>query len=94
VRWEQVALSDANRQTASDTYRPDLYRRALRNAGIAMPGASSKIEGALVDATYVPAQGGHLILGPDGFFDGVKFDPDKLVDYVRASPFHGALHNI
>jgi two-component system, oxyanion-binding sensor len=94
VRWDQVSLSDANRQTACDTYRPDLYRRALKTAGIAMPGASSKVEGALTEATYVPAQGGHLILGPDGFFDGVKFDPDKLADYIRASPFHGALHNI
>jgi two-component system, oxyanion-binding sensor len=94
VRWEQVALSDANRQIASDTYRPDLYRRALKQAGIAMPGASSKVEGALTVATHVPAQGGHLVLGPDGFFDGVKFDPDKLADYVSASPFYGALHNI
>ncbi len=94
VRWGQVDLSDTNRQTSSDTYRPDLYRRALKYAGIAMPGASSKVEGALVEATHVPAQGGDLILGPDGFFDGVKFDPDTLADYVSASPFYGALHNI
>jgi two-component system, oxyanion-binding sensor len=94
VRWQQVSLSDANRQLANDTYRPDLYRRALKQAGIAMPGASSKVEGALTAPTHVPAQGGDLVLGPDGFFDGVKFDPDRLADYVRASPFHGALHNI
>jgi two-component system, oxyanion-binding sensor len=94
VRWQQVSLSDANRQLANDTYRPDLYRRALKQAGIAMPGGSSKVEGALTDSTHVPAQGGHLVLGPDGFFDGVKFDPDRLADYIKASPFHGALHNI
>lgn len=93
VRWQQVALSDANQSLAGNTYRPDLYRRALKHAGIAMPGASSKVEGALTEPTHVPAQGGHLILGPDGFFDGVKFDPDRLADYVSASPFHAAVHN-
>jgi two-component system, oxyanion-binding sensor len=93
VRWQQVALMDAHQHRAFATYRPDLYRRALKDVGVAMPGASSKVEGALSRAAHVPAQGGPLVLGPDGFFDGVKFDPDHLANYISSSPFHGAMHN-
>ncbi len=94
VRWQQVALTDTQRQRVLETYRPDLYRRALKDVGVAMPGASSKVEGALSQAAHVPAHGGSLVLGPDGFFDGVKFDPDHLADYISSSPFYGAVHNI
>lgn len=94
VRWQQVALTEAGADRARATYRPDIYRRALSSAGVALPGASSKVEGALKVPTHIPALGGQLVLGPDGFFDGVAFDPDALENYVEASPFYGALHNI
>ena len=58
-----------------------------------MPGPSAKVEGALRETLYVPAAGGRIALGPDGFFDGVIFDPDHLESYIKASPFYGALHN-
>ena len=32
---------------ARDTYRPDLYRAALKPLGVALPGANAKVEGAL-----------------------------------------------
>jgi two-component system, oxyanion-binding sensor len=51
------------------------------------------VEGALPKPTHFPAQGGQLVLGPDGFFDGVAFDPDALENYIKNSPFYGALHN-
>jgi two-component system, oxyanion-binding sensor len=94
VRWGQVSLSDEARARAKATYRPDIYRRALKAAGVAMPGASSKVEGALEKPTQVSAQGGKLVIGPDGFFDGIAFDPDKLDDYVKASPYYVAMHKI
>jgi two-component system, oxyanion-binding sensor len=94
VRWGQVRLSDLATARARATYRPDIYRRALKSAGVALPGASSKVEGALQTPTHIPAQGGQLVLGPDGFFDGFKFDPDRLEDYVKASPFYDAMHKI
>lgn len=94
VRWQHAPLTNEAIHRATSTYRPDIYRRALGPAGIPLPGASSKVEGALNVATHIPAQGGQLVLGPDGFFDGVEFDPDRLKDYVEASPFYGALHNI
>ena len=84
VRWRQIAHTPANVAIARDTYRPDLYRAALKSLGIALPVANSKVEGALLAPTPVGSAGASLILGPDGFFDGGLFDPDKLDGYVAA----------
>lgn len=84
VRWGQVAHTPQNAQKAAASYRPDLYRAALSGMGMPVPGASSKIEGALREPTEVGAIGGHLTLGPDGFFDGTDFDPDTLDAYIAA----------
>jgi two-component system, oxyanion-binding sensor len=83
VRWGQVAHTSANATTARETYRPDLYRNALKPLGIALPSANSKVEGALVAPTPVGSAGASLMLGPDGFFDGSLFDPDRLDAYVE-----------
>ncbi|HBF30904.1 CmpA/NrtA family ABC transporter substrate-binding protein [Rhizobium sp.] len=78
VRAGHVVHSAANRQTVLDTYRPDLYRRALKPMFAPMPGANRKLEGALSRADYVGSTTGSLMLGPDGFFDGRIFDPDDI----------------
>lgn len=83
VRWRQVAHTEANREIAAETYRPDVYRAALKALGIAMPSASAKVEGALTAETPVGSSGA-LTLGPDGFFDGGRFDPDTVDDYIAA----------
>src|SRR5262249_33653868 len=82
VRWGQVKHSAENARIARETYRPDLYRAALKPLGIALPVANAKVEGALVTATPVGSAGASLALGPDGFFDGGLFDPDKLDAYI------------
>lgn len=84
VRWGQVPHSAANAESALQTYRPDLYRAALKPLGVALPGANSKVEGALQTATPVGSAGASLTLGPDGFFDGGLFDPDELDAYIAA----------
>jgi NitT/TauT family transport system ATP-binding protein len=84
VRWGQVRHDARNEQLARETYRPDLYREALRPLGVALPSANSKVEGALKAATPVGSAGASLVLGPDGFFDGRVFDPDRLSDYIAA----------
>ena len=84
VRWGQIDPSDANEAIARATYRPDLYRAALKPLGVALPGANSKVEGALRVETPVGSAGASLTLGPDGFFDGKVFDPDKLGAYLNA----------
>jgi len=60
--------------TAQSTMRPDCYRAHLAPAGVDMPGASAKIEGALAHPTAVASTRGEMILGPDAFFDGKTYD--------------------
>jgi NitT/TauT family transport system ATP-binding protein len=82
VRWGQVQHTSANAETARRCYRPDLYRTALRPLSAAIPAANAKVEGALRTAEPVGATSGTLRLGPDGFFDGRIFDPDRLDAYL------------
>jgi len=82
VRWRQVEASSHNEAVARESYRPDLYRSALGPLGVALPSANAKVEGALPSAMPVGSAGASLVLGPDGFFDGKVFDPDRLDDYL------------
>ncbi len=84
VRWGYCSHVPEQVRIARDSYRPDLYRRALRALGAPLPGANLKVEGALVVPTPVGAANSALVLGPDGFFDGQIFDPDQIEDYIRA----------
>lgn len=83
VRWRQIEHTAKHQRIAAETYRPDIYRAALKDVGIAMPSASAKVEGALTAATPVGSSGA-LTLGPDGFFDGGRFDPDDVDAYIAA----------
>jgi NitT/TauT family transport system ATP-binding protein len=84
VRWGQIAHTEVNAAIARNTFRPDLYRDALKPLGIALPVANAKVEGALTESTPVGSAGASLTLGPDGFFDGGVFDPDQLDAYIAA----------
>lgn len=84
VRWGLCSHSQHNTRIARNSYRPDLYRRALGPLGVALPGASLKVEGALTAPTPVGASAAGLVLGPDGFFDSLIFDPDRIDDYIMA----------
>lgn len=86
VRWRQVPYSAEGLQTARSTYRPDLFRAALKTLGVDMPAANSKVEGQLATATPVGSTRGRLILGPDAFCDGRIFDPDDVERYVASLP--------
>ncbi|MGR3762265.1 CmpA/NrtA family ABC transporter substrate-binding protein (plasmid) [Roseobacteraceae bacterium NS-SX3] len=63
--------------TAGQVARTGLYRAALDQAGAKLPGASSKLEGAIAAAAEAPAESGTLTLLPNQFFDGRVFDPDS-----------------
>ncbi|WP_440982247.1 CmpA/NrtA family ABC transporter substrate-binding protein [Shinella sumterensis] len=83
VRWRQIGHTAERQRLAAETYRADIYRAALKDLGIAMPSASAKVEGALTVATPVGSSG-VLTLGPDGFFDGGRFDPDDVEAYIAS----------
>ena len=69
-------------ETAQRVFRPDVYRAALRPLGVPLPGASSKLEGGILDGLGVGTTQGRLILGADRFFDARSFDPDALDAYL------------
>jgi ABC-type nitrate/sulfonate/bicarbonate transport system substrate-binding protein len=83
VRWGQVSFSQQGVEIARGTYRPDLYRAALEPLGIEIPSANAKVEGALKIETPAGSALGQLRLGPDTFFDGEVFDPDRLEAYLE-----------
>ena len=81
ARWGQIAPSAENFAKAGAVYRPDLYRSALADLADA-PRADAKVEGALERPTPVGSRRGQMTLGPDGFFDGRRFDPDRIEAYL------------
>jgi two-component system, oxyanion-binding sensor len=74
-----VTSNAADYAKAQAVFRTDVYRAALRPLGVALPGASSKLEGGIADPTGVGTTQGRLILGADHFFDGQQFDPERLL---------------
>lgn len=84
TRWDRTPFSAVESAAAQDVFRPDIYRAALAEAGATLPGASSKLEGAVTDALGVGAAQGRLVLGSDTFFDGRSFDPDQIPEYLAS----------
>lgn len=62
-------------QAARGVFRADIYRAALSRTVADLPGASEKLEGAILAPTAVASQRGTLTLPRDAFFDGAVFDP-------------------
>ncbi|MBP1850433.1 CmpA/NrtA family ABC transporter substrate-binding protein [Rhizobium halophytocola] len=84
VRWGDCRHSAENAEIARNSYRPDIFRQALKPIFAAMPAANLKVEGALTVEQDVGTTAGRLTLGPDGFFDGKIFDPDRLEEYIAS----------
>ncbi len=82
VRAGHVEKSAEGYAAAQKVFRPDIYRAALAGTGVPLPGASAKLEGAIVETTGVGTVQGRLLLGPDRFFDGRDFDPERLDEYL------------
>lgn len=82
VRWRHASLDPNGFAAAAGVFRPDIYRSAFEGTDAILPGASAKVEGSIQIPTGAPSVRGRLILGPDSFFDGREFDPDRAVEYV------------
>lgn len=57
-------------------FRTDLHRHHLASIGCDLPGASAKVEGAILSPTQVASSAGTIKLHADRFFDGQIFDPE------------------
>lgn len=82
VRWGMIEHSPEQAAKAGSVFRPDIFRRALADSGVPMPGASMKLEGAVDLPLAVGSRRGELTLGPDRFFDGRIFDPERLEEFL------------
>lgn len=69
-----LPVADAMARGAA-VWRSDLFRDHMAIEAD-LPGASEKLEGAILRETAVASQNGHLTLLADSFFDGCVFDPD------------------
>lgn len=86
TRWDGTPFSEEEAARAENVFRPDLYRAALAGSGAVLPGASSKLEGALEGPLGAGSVQGRLVLGADRFFDGRAFDPDDIPGYLATMP--------
>ena len=77
-----LVANEAHYLRAQGVFRPDVYRAALAGTGVPLPGARSKLEGGVSEPLAVGTTQGTLTLGPDNFFDGRQFDPDRLAEYL------------
>ncbi len=82
IRWNDCPadyISDEKAyEVAMQSFRPDIYRAALKPIFAPVPAANMKVEGTLASPVHVGASRTTLLLGPDTFFDGRVFDPEKL----------------
>ena len=81
ARWIAHRLAGAHGiegdiAAAASVFRSDLYRQHMGPTGADLPGASSKVEGAILHPMAIGSARGRLNLLPDRFFDGEIFDPD------------------
>ena len=82
ARWSEIELNATTLATVRATYRPDIYRDAVRSLGANLPSANAKVEGALNAPQAAGSTLGRLTLAADGFFDGRVFDPDHIETYL------------
>ena len=86
IRWDGGAFDADDAAKAARVFRPDVYRSALTGTEEPLPGASSKVEGSLVQKTAVGMQQGSMIMESNGFFDGMSFDPSDAAGYFARLP--------
>ena len=83
VRWGQIDAPINFREIAETVYRSDLYREAAGELGIAVPTIDYKTEGTHDAPWMLTDASAPIEMGPDRFFDGITFDPERPVEYLR-----------
>ncbi|KQO78855.1 CmpA/NrtA family ABC transporter substrate-binding protein [Rhizobium sp. Leaf262] len=82
LRWQdcppEFATDAKAYEAACEAFRPDIFRKAVKPIFAPVPSANMKLEGTLQVPVHVGASRSGLVLGPDTFFDGRIFDPEKF----------------
>ncbi len=82
-RWGQLDRPVDIRKTASEIYLPELYRQAAKEVGVAAPTIDWKPEGVNQVNWTLKQATAPITMGPDMFFDGMKFDPAHMMAYLK-----------
>lgn len=82
-RWGQIDRVIDIKKAATAVYRPDIYRAAANELGIPCPTIDYKTEGTHKGAWTLKDATKPIAMGPDMFFDGMTYDPNKLIAYLR-----------
>lgn len=82
MRWgdcpAELADDSVICEAVRDAFRPDIFRKALKPVFAHVPSANLKMEGTLRQPVHVGSSRSGLVLGPDMFFDGRIFDPERF----------------
>ncbi len=82
-RWGQLNMPLDIHKAAARIYRPDLYRIAAKEVGVPYPTVDWKTEGLNKNPWMLKQATAPIPMGPDTFFDGMTYDPKKLVAYLK-----------
>lgn len=88
LRWGQIEAPLDIKKTAAAVYRTDLYRAAAKEVGVAYPTVDFKTEGTHKGPWTLDKATHPIPMGPDLFFDGMTFDPAKLMAYLKSFKVH------
>jgi ABC-type nitrate/sulfonate/bicarbonate transport system substrate-binding protein len=86
MRWGQIGPDLDLPAIAAGVYRPDIFRNAAADLGIAAPVVDEKVEGAHGGPWLLEEATDPIPMGPDRFFDGRLFDAVQAAAYARAFP--------
>jgi nitrate/nitrite transport system substrate-binding protein len=87
-RWGQLDRPLDIKAAAAEVYRTDLYRDAAQALGIPYPTVDHKTEGGHAQAWRLQDASAPIMMGPDRFFDGGRFDPQRPVEYLGGFDVH------
>ena len=82
IRWGQIETPIDIARTASEIYRPDIYREAVKSLGIPAPTVDMNTEGTHAEAWTLQDATAPIAMGPDLFFNGDVFDPSEILSYI------------
>ncbi len=88
LRWGQIRKAIDIRHTAASVYRPDLYRDAAKELGVPYPTIDYKTEGTHAATWTLTHASRPIVMGPDRFFDGLHYDPARLIAYLDSFKVH------
>jgi nitrate/nitrite transport system substrate-binding protein len=88
ARWGQLKEAIDFKKVAESVYLPDFYREAAKEVGVAYPTINYKTEGDHTKPYTLKEASTPIEMGPDAFFDGLKFDPAKPVEYLKQFPMN------